>query len=542
MILRCTSTRHANRRALALLACAGIFASPQPASACVRSSPPRLIRISIDGASWTGWDFHAIRCKDTSRAFVVGRTFHADSLAESLFRDSLEIPRSEGWLGDGYSGGLPAIKRTRNAAGNGPRGWMMGSSASATSTTPRTNAEWIEWMSRRVNDTGTVAPEPRQWPETPRTGGMNYRTFADFLNPITVFAVARGNEILGRMRRAHLLGGIRGFRCPCLDCFEGQMLPDGEASENVFSQLAHDPDHCALFGRTWTGLWYFVDGKTGRFHDVVVPDTVTEWKVPSRGWIQFPRAIGISMILLGIVVVGAAIRSFVLFPTSWRVKLAMAMLSLAAAWMVPLPHETAWDRIGRLRRSQDSGMLEAWIPRNPVIHPIPGIPYRTTDSGLVCDDRDHKVVVSLPGGPIGRLDMFKGGRLTKTVALDGDGSPPIVAWDSVRCSGFAQTSRKEFVQFDARSGKVRAAFLRDEAHFFSWPDTTPEVPKWWRDDLLLPPGREPDVLLLPPAPRLEIPIPFWFTWIRFVTALLLAWISLGAWACAFSRPKTADTI
>jgi hypothetical protein len=122
--------------------------------------------------------------------------------------------------------------------------------------------------------------------------------------------------------------------------------------------------------------------------------------------------------------------------------------------------------------------------------------------------------------------MYRANNLTESVKLggghtDSGKTTPIVAWDSLGCSGFAQTSPTEFVQFDVRTGAVHTAFLRAKAHFFSWPDTTPVVPKWWRDERLLPPGREPDILLLPTPSRLELPLLLWKSWIRLVLALLL---------------------
>lgn len=490
------------------------------------------MRVSVDGASWVGWDFGAIRCADSSRAFVVGRTFHADSLAERLFRENLELHAVDP-VSNGYGGGVPVVPRGVCAYSATPYGLGSGWERCA-EIEPHATPVLVGLLSRRFDDTGSVVPETWKWPGVPGVGGMNFRARADFLNPTTVFSVVQRNAVVGRLRRAHLVGGLRAYRCPCYGCIEGGWEPDGEASENVFAQVAHDPVHCALFGRTWTGLWYFVDGKTGAFHDVVIPDTAIEWKPSDPGWIGFPRWIGFFVILAGIVLVALAIRSFAVFPARWGIKLTVAVLSLVAAWLVPMPHPN--DRTKRVHERLES-MSDMY---RSIVLSHPAVPYRTTDSGLVCGDRNDRVVLSLAGSAGGRLEMVRANRLTESVKLgggrtDSGKSIPIVAWDSLACSGFAQTGPKTFVQFDALTGRVRSAYLRAKAHFFSWPDTTPEVPKWWRDHLLLPPGREPDILLLPPPPRLELPLFLWKSWIRLVLALLLASMAQPLLAC---RSKT----
>ena len=110
------------------------------------------------------------------------------------------------------------------------------------------------------------------------------------LRPPGFVRVAFSNECPyrdGRLRRAHLIGPLHVASCLCHGLCNERSYEESFANENVFASRAEDPEGCRMFARSWNGLWYLIDGKTGRFHDVVVPDTATAHRYAASDFLVF---------------------------------------------------------------------------------------------------------------------------------------------------------------------------------------------------------------------------------------------------------------
>ena len=108
-----------------------------------------------------------------------------------------------------------------------------------------------------------------------------------------------------------------------------------------------------------------------------------------------------------------------------------------------------------------------------------------------------------------------------------------------------EVAPKSYVHVDGTTGRFRRAIIRQCAHFFSWPDTLPEVRQWWESDPLLPPGREPDLVILPAPFRVAVPVAvqnylmsFWI-WLFLCEAIIYA-LALPWWCIVKVRRRFLD--
>ena len=352
---------------------------------------------------------------------------------------------------------------------------------------------------------------------------FDYTMPFDFLNPIAVVSVVHGDTALGRLRRAHLMGPFR-------DDISNLHVLDHAKSQGVFASQAQDPEGCRMFARSWNGLWYLIDGKTGRFHDVIVPDTARGRRYAAPGSLVFtPLAAifwGVALfVFFALSLVG--LRSFPV-PILLLGGAAGAILSFMLVGVVnasAVPDE---------RGARDSyGSAPEWNYVSP------------TDTTRSCRDTSSVLLLPLSNVRNGVVRVRHGTTILGTFPLAPVAGPRGVAWDAESCEGFVEVAPKSYVHVDGTTGRFRRAIIRQRAHFFSWPDTLPEVRQWWESDPLLPPGREPDLVVLPAPFRVEVPIAvqnylmsFWI-WV-FLCEVIIYALALPWWCIVKVRRRFLD--
>lgn len=472
-----------------LSALLGLLLGASVAAAC---PIPWLREIQTGGRPWSGMDLISMRCKDTTRAIIVGEV-NQDRWGDYLGDSVVAVPD------------------------------QPSTSFSVDRECPLPSDSLRRLLS--LPDPPFPLPPTEKYKDCYYPHGypaFKYFMPFDFLNPMAVVSVVHGDTALGRLRRAHLMGPFHSRFCSCfIMCME---------YEDVFASRAEDPEGCRMFARSWNGLWYLIDGKTGRFHDVIVPDTARGRRYAAPGSLVFtPLAAlfwGVALfVFFALSLVG--LRSFpvpiLLLGGAAGAIFSFMLVGVVNACAVP-----------DARGSRDSyGSAPEWNYVSP------------TDTTRSC--RDTSIVLQLSPSRIrnGVVRVRHGTTILGTFPLAPVAGPRGVAWDAESCEGFVEVAPKSYVHVDGTTGRFRRAIIRQRAHFFSWPDTLPEVRQWWESDPLLPPGREPDLVVLPAPFRVEVPIAvqnylmsFWI-WL-FLCEVIIYALALPWWCIVKVRRRFLD--